>query len=284
MHGSTPDDNMKQFIVSHAWTRVRLPLPDNQPFVELDVVYNLGHGDTAHIGNPCVIDFGKRAAENVSACSAMSTASSVTLAPSLMYGECDVGRQDLCIQLLTVFRTSTLEPPITSASTTTSAPPPATPTSTITPSPINSRPTSVPSPIPSSDQCRIKVVEFDDPNPSNHSAEVWSVSIFPVTANALTNNTQICFHGTDANEQTGVNVKCPPIGEDDEGFVNVRREGGDRLRFIWGSKTWTAEDNQCKLLQGWHQSDIDKKERKRETECVFDCTIDWTQPPSLVLD
>jgi hypothetical protein len=81
-----------------------------------------------------------------------------------------------------------------------------------------------------------------------------------------------------------VDVLCPPIGDGDKGVVNVRREEGDRLRFIWGNETWTGDDGRCRTLEAWHTSDIDKTERKRETECVFGCRIDWSVPPSLVLD
>jgi hypothetical protein len=67
---------MKEFIASHAWTRVQIPLPEDQPFADLDVVYNLGYGDPAHSDDPCVIQIGKRAAGNASACSVTSSVSS----------------------------------------------------------------------------------------------------------------------------------------------------------------------------------------------------------------
>ncbi|KAF2789529.1 subtilisin-like protein, partial [Melanomma pulvis-pyrius CBS 109.77] len=52
-----PDENMKEFIKSHAWTRVPLPLIN--PLSSLDVVYNLAHGDPAHAESPCAIHFKK---------------------------------------------------------------------------------------------------------------------------------------------------------------------------------------------------------------------------------
>jgi hypothetical protein len=65
----SPQEDMKKFIVSHAWTRV--PADRLGGHASLDVVYNLARGDTAHSDNPCAIQFPpfeKRAAESASAC------------------------------------------------------------------------------------------------------------------------------------------------------------------------------------------------------------------------
>jgi len=73
-----PNENMKKFIISHAWTRVPPERLLGRP--NLDVVYNLARGDRAHSDNPCAIsELGKRA-ESVSACliSQSSTAMSTS--------------------------------------------------------------------------------------------------------------------------------------------------------------------------------------------------------------
>jgi hypothetical protein len=62
-----PDENIKKFIVAHAWSRV--PASQFGTLTSLDVVYNLGYGDTEHPNNPCAIQFGKRDTESASACS-----------------------------------------------------------------------------------------------------------------------------------------------------------------------------------------------------------------------
>jgi hypothetical protein len=50
---SSPNENMKQFLASHAWTRV--PRDKLGKYSNLDVVYNLARGDTAHAFEPCKI-------------------------------------------------------------------------------------------------------------------------------------------------------------------------------------------------------------------------------------
>ncbi|KAF2676630.1 subtilisin-like protein [Lentithecium fluviatile CBS 122367] len=258
---SDPGNPMKKLLVSHAWTRIPVPAggiatPPLDPWPRLDelkVLYNLAAGDPFH-GGFCIE---ARAERNSSACEVPT--STVSSSP-----------------------TSTSDSISTQPPSTTSGLLPT--TSLIPPPPATASPSPAP-PSPTPDQCRINVIEFDNPDPNNHTSEVWSIAIMPLTPNnALTNNTKICFHGTDANEQTGVDVACPPIGEGDKSVINVRREIGDRLRFVWGNETWTAEDERCVTLENWHQSDIDEKERKRQTECVFGCRIDWSKPPEMHLD
>jgi hypothetical protein len=70
----SPADNMKQFIIAHAWTRVPADQIGGQP--NLDVVYNLARGDGAHSDDPCAIGFGKRGVEPVSACSRVQSSTS----------------------------------------------------------------------------------------------------------------------------------------------------------------------------------------------------------------
>lgn len=73
---------MKAFIVSHAWTRVK-NIPDDFPLADLDVVYNLGHGDPAHPQGECIINFDKRDSGNATACSTANPASQTsTQSPS----------------------------------------------------------------------------------------------------------------------------------------------------------------------------------------------------------
>ncbi|KAH8716869.1 peptidase S8/S53 domain-containing protein [Phaeosphaeriaceae sp. PMI808] len=75
-----PQDNIKQFVIEHAWTRVS----NSQigKLTSLDVIYNLARGDGMHTQNPCVIHFppfdlpNKRDIASVSACSAIQSYSS----------------------------------------------------------------------------------------------------------------------------------------------------------------------------------------------------------------
>ncbi|KAF2728537.1 subtilisin-like protein, partial [Polyplosphaeria fusca] len=53
----TPEEDVKQYMVAHAWTRVppaayANPPPHWPPITNLDVVYNLARGDPAHPDNP----------------------------------------------------------------------------------------------------------------------------------------------------------------------------------------------------------------------------------------
>jgi hypothetical protein len=69
-----PDENIKKFILAHAWTRV--PASRLGTFTSLDVVYNLAYGDTEHPQNPCAIQFGKRDTESALACSLLQSSTS----------------------------------------------------------------------------------------------------------------------------------------------------------------------------------------------------------------
>ncbi|KAF1963807.1 subtilisin-like protein [Byssothecium circinans] len=260
-----PADDMKQFIVAHAWTRVPLPLGENVPYDNLNVIYNLARGDFGHPPPPCIVDFGKRATESVSACSSPLPSSTSSFTSTSTPSSTPI--------------LSATPSGMTTVTTTTTAAPSTSSTPT-------SSPQSPPTPTPAAEKCRITVAEFDNPDPNLHGPENWSIAIFPMASNALTNNTMLCFHGTTADEQTGVNVACPPLGDDDMGTVNVRREANDRLRFIWGVKTWTAEDkgSGCRS-EGWKDEDRGhEKRRVRDTECVFECKVDWSRPPAMVLD
>jgi hypothetical protein len=86
--------------------------------------------------------------------------------------------------------------------------------------------------------------------------------------------------GVDADERSGVDIKCEPIGQ----AVHLQREQDDALRFILGAQTWMASDSRCKLVKDWYQHDPTQKDkRKRETECRFDCKIDWSKPPTYIV-
>jgi hypothetical protein len=108
------------------------------------------------------------------------------------------------------------------------------------------------------ERCRINVAEFDDLNPDNHGNSTFSTNIYPASKDVLTNGVAICFRGAETDELTGVDIKCPPLGEGPLGIFNVRRDAGDVLRFIWGEQTWTAADKRCKLIEDWHASPFSK--------------------------
>jgi hypothetical protein len=83
----------------------------------------------------------------------------------------------------------------------------------------------------------LSVSEFDNTDPGNHTSESdWSVAILPVT-NTIIDKIILCFHGADSNENTGINVECPIIGDGERGVLNLRRDGDDVLRIIWGDET-----------------------------------------------
>jgi hypothetical protein len=84
-------DNMKDFLLDHAWTRVPVSKLGAVNLATLDVVYNLARGDTEHPNSLCTVDFGNnpvKRAESVSACSlaqsSTSSASSRSIATSSM--------------------------------------------------------------------------------------------------------------------------------------------------------------------------------------------------------
>jgi hypothetical protein len=137
-----------------------------------------------------------------------------------------------------------------------------------------------PSSAPSSDKCHIAVNELDHTNPSNHGEEIWNVSVYPDTGEKLKDSSFICMAGVDADERSGVDVKCDPPGQ----VFHLHREKDDALRIIWGAQTWMADDKRCKSVKDWYIYDTTQADkRKRETECTFECKIDWTVPPSIVV-
>jgi subtilisin family serine protease len=77
-----PRDDMKNFIIAHAWTRVPLNQLGSTIVTSLNVVYNLARGDPAHEQTPCAIGFGKRDDKLASACSWIKTSMS-TVASSI---------------------------------------------------------------------------------------------------------------------------------------------------------------------------------------------------------
>jgi hypothetical protein len=96
----------------------------------------------------------------------------------------------------------------------------------------------------------------------------------------LRDSTQLCMTGADAEELSGVDVKCEPIGE----AFKLQRDKDDLLRFIWGAQTWTASDARCKTVKNWYEFDATQADkRKRETECSFECKIDWSKPPTMII-
>jgi hypothetical protein len=146
---------------------------------------------------------------------------------------------------------------------------------------INIAPVPTPPTNPQSEKCRIYVNEFDHTDPNNHGEEIWNVNIYPDTGVGLRDSVQICMTGTDGDEHTGVDVKCEPIGND---VFHLQREKDDLLRFIWGAQTWTAKDARCKTVKNWYQHDPTQADkRKRETECKFECKIDWSKPPTMII-
>jgi hypothetical protein len=110
--------------------------------------------------------------------------------------------------------------------------------------------TKIPSPpsptsAPSSDKCRIAVNEFDHINPNNHGEEIWNVSVSPDTDKKLKENSFICMTDFDADERSGVDVKCDPLGQ----AFHLQRDKDDALRIIWGEQTWMADDKRCKIVK-----------------------------------
>jgi hypothetical protein len=92
----------------------------------------------------------------------------------------------------------------------------------------------------------------------------------------------MCMMGTSADELSGVDVACAPLGKDK---IKLMRDRDDTLRFIWGQKTWTVSDNgECKVTRDWYRFDASQDKRRRETECAFGCSIDWSVPPTLVVN
>jgi hypothetical protein len=88
----------------------------------------------------------------------------------------------------------------------------------------------------------------------------------------------MCMTGKEGGDQTGVDVPCEPIGE----TIHLQRDADNTLRFIRGKETWTAKDERCKIVKDWWTPYEDQPEkRKRETECGFECRIDWGKEPTV---
>jgi hypothetical protein len=88
-----------------------------------------------------------------------------------------------------------------------------------------------PSSAPSSDKCRIAVKEFNHTDSHNHGEEIWNVSAYPDTGEKLKDSSFICMAGVDADERSGVDVKCEPLGQ----AFHLHREKDDALHIIWGA-------------------------------------------------
>jgi hypothetical protein len=304
---TSPQEDMKKFIVAHAWTRV--PADKIRGQASLDVVYNLARGDTAHSDNPCAIQFPpfeKRAGESASACLLPQSAASSRSTPTSTISIGSVSFTPSYFTLLTCHEyspsasiaiSSTIsEQANTSPSSTTVSsgvaglsPLPAL-SSSIVPSlstllltPVSSTnsilpPTSMAT--PPSNKRRVYVNEYDHADPNTHDKVILNVSVYPDTGAILKDNTAICMTGVDADERSGVDVKCDPIGQ----ALHLQREQDDALRFISGAQTWKASDSRCRLVKDWYLHDPTQKDkRKRETECGFDCKIDWAIHPSIIV-
>jgi len=90
----------------------------------------------------------------------------------------------------------------------------------------------------------------------------------------------MCMTGVDGGDTTGVDVKCEPIGE----TFHLQRDADNTLRFIRGKETWTSADEKWKIVKDWWAPyGNEKDKRKRETECRFECKIDWTKPPTIII-
>jgi hypothetical protein len=137
-----------------------------------------------------------------------------------------------------------------------------------------------PSTAPSSDKCRISVKKIDHADTNNHGEEIWSVGVYSETGVKLKDSNPICMTGVDADERSGVDVKCDLLGQ---GF-HLKRKKDDALRISWGTQTWKADDARCEIVRDWYMFDptrVDK--RKRETECTFECKIDWSVSPTIII-
>ncbi|KAH7089519.1 peptidase S8/S53 domain-containing protein [Paraphoma chrysanthemicola] len=260
-----PKENIKRFIVEHAWTRV--PEAQLGPLPHLNVVYNLAAGDPAHPESPCAVpDFpgiGKRADEAASACSRLRTPTASLMTPT---------STSPSISHTATVRSSDISNTRSSSSRVTPSGPPA--SSTMTPS------APTPPVAPPSEQCRIYVKEYDNADPNQLGEDIWNISIFPITGEQLKDNSPICTAGARADERTGVDVQCEPLG----GPLHLQREKDRTLRLIFGKETWTGGDKNCNLVKDWYVFDTTQPdERRRETECRFECKVDWTKKPTFFI-
>lgn len=88
----------------------------------------------------------------------------------------------------------------------------------------------------------------------------------------------MCMTGKSGGDSTGVDVPCEPIGE----MIHLQRDSDNTLRFIRGKETWTSADERCKIVKDWWMAyENQPEQRKRETECRFECKIDWSKPPTI---
>lgn len=88
----------------------------------------------------------------------------------------------------------------------------------------------------------------------------------------------MCLTGLEGDERAGVDMPCEPIGE----ILHIQRDADSTLRFIRGNETWTSVDERCRIVKDWWQPhDNQRDQRKRETECKFECRIDWGKPPTI---
>ncbi|KAH7073921.1 peptidase S8/S53 domain-containing protein [Paraphoma chrysanthemicola] len=261
------EDNVKKFILSHAWTRV---VTEDLPagYTALDVVYNLYRGDKAHEDAPCAIQFPdvsgleKRAGQSQSVCSRPpSSTSSATSSTAT-----SLSRLSTSTNLVSAIPTSSSSAIIVSSLLPALTTPPAS-----SPTP----PETVPH-----EQCRIYVKEYDNADPNQLGEDIWNISVFPITGDQLKDNSPICAAGAEADERTGVDVQCEPLG----GPLHLQREKDRTLRLRFGKETWTGSDEKCNLVKDWYVFDTTQPDdRLRETECRFECKVDWTKKPTFII-
>ncbi|KAF2272251.1 uncharacterized protein EI97DRAFT_470584 [Westerdykella ornata] len=186
----SPEEDIKKFLVAHAYPRVPLPAapPEGWSSIpKLNVVYNLANGDTAHPESPCAIHFPKRQDQNVTACSAISTPISSTLSASQSMTSATI--------LTTTTEAAPTSTQIPAATSIASSPPAASPPSD-----------------PPKTMCQISVREIDNADPSNHGEEAWKVGISRAGASAIDSEIPFCYRAETTDERAGIEVKCPHLG------------------------------------------------------------------------
>lgn len=115
-------------------------------------------------------------------------------------------------------------------------------------------------------------------NPDNKGKQVWNASIYPDTGSALKDNSYICMTGKEGGDVAGVDVNCEPINE----TFYLSRDIKNALHIVSKDGTWTSASEKCKIVRDWWAPHEDQKNtRRRETECRFDCKIDWSKPPTV---
>jgi hypothetical protein len=124
-------------------------------------------------------------------------------------------------------------------------------------------------------------MDYDHVDSSKPGVELWNVGIYPDFGSEVRQQTAICMTGDYADEHSGIDVKCDPVGD---AFHVLREKDNNMLHFNWGSQTWTSTDSKCKTVKDWYQFDAAQKDmKKRNTECQFECRVDWTKPPNFNL-